>query len=416
MRLVVREVVQAAVDRRPHDDAEHDGAGHDDGPRRRGGPLEEVRRGDERERGEVDEVSLDDEAREARREVRPLDRGIPGEAHDGTRGDGDERPNAWPLALARGHSEHGEERDRRDDPDPDRERAAGPAAVLDHPPFPVSGRRLPLARPMTDERDDRDQGAGGERPEADVVPGRPRRAVASHPGRAPAEHEEPRGERAEERDELRPDEHRDDTGREREGERRPGRSVRRAHREPQGERGGGIRPRLLDENRRVRERRGRDRRHGGEQGPARCDHPSREEIGGEDRSRHHERLDGLDRLVRARHRMDPPERRGEVGDEAREAVRLAAAHGMTGVGDRARDLRRLELVGEDRRRLAAPRLPGVERREQEVGADQRDQPLDPRTRLGDAARNRVRGCARRGHSASACETVRPVTVSLATTR
>ena len=52
-------------------------------------------------------------------------------------------------------------------------------------------------------------------------------------------------------------------------------------------------------------------------------------------------------------------------------VRHASSCGLARVGDRARELRQLELVGEDRRHRPARRLPGVQRREREVEDEQR---------------------------------------------
>ena len=142
------------------------------------------------------------------------------------------------------------------------------------------------------------------------------------------------------------------------------------YRQPQRERRRRVRPRLLHEDRCVRQRGPGDRRDGREVGPTGREHAPREEERREDRRGHHERLDALDRLVGGRDRMEPPERRGEPRDEAREAVRLAAPRCMPGLGDRAGDLRRLELVREDRRRLAPPGLPRVEGREEQVRADE----------------------------------------------
>ena len=95
----------------------------------------------------------------------------------------------------------------------------------------------------------------------------------------------------------------DQARREREQERPPARNVDGAHREPQCERGRRIGPGLLDEDRRVRQRRACDCRDGGEERPAGRDDPPGEEIRREDRRRHDERLDGLDRLVGRRNGM-----------------------------------------------------------------------------------------------------------------
>ena len=161
--LVVREVVEPAVDRDPEHHREHRRAGGEHRPDGRRGAPQEVGGGDERERGQVDEVPLDDQAGERGREVGALDRRVPREAHHGARGDDDEGADARAIALACGHGEHREERDRRQDPDPDRERAAGPAAVLDHPVLPGRRGGLPLARAVAQERDDPDHGADGQR-------------------------------------------------------------------------------------------------------------------------------------------------------------------------------------------------------------------------------------------------------------
>ena len=70
--------------------------------------------------------------------------------------------------------------------------------------------------------------------------------------------------------------------------------------------------------------------------------------------------------------MDPPERRDQERVEALEGDRLPAARRVAGRGDRARDLRPLELVGEDPGRLARPGLDAVEDEDDERERDQRE--------------------------------------------
>ena len=219
---------------------------------------------------------------------------------------------------------------------------------------------------------------------------------------APAERQEPERERAEQGCELRANEDGEDARAEREQESPAAGVVDRPDHEPQRERRGRVGPGLLDEDGGVGERRRGDRRDRGEVGPAGGDDPPGQEVGREDRPGHHERLNRLDRLVGARDGVQPPERRREPGDEAREAVRLASAGGVTGLRDRTRDLGRLELVGEDRRRLSPPRLPRVDRREEEVGPDEGDEHLDTRASVRLRARPRERrGRDVRAHSAIA---------------
>src|SRR4029079_15856674 len=73
----------------------------------------------------------------------------------------------------------------------------------------------------------------------------------------------------------------------------------------------------------------------------------------------------LDHRVGGARRMDPPERRDQVWVERLEADRLTASRGVTGVGDRTRDLRPLELVAEDRRGLPDRRFPREKRQHDE---------------------------------------------------
>ena len=93
----------------------------------------------------------------------------------------------------------------------------------------------------------------------------------------------------------------------------------------------------------------------------------REVVGGEDR-RGHERAHpaSLIREVGRWTSAQPPGGGGEVGEE-RDARRGLAEAGaerrLAGIGDRARDLRELDLVAEQSRRLAAPGLPRIERTE-----------------------------------------------------
>ena len=94
----------------------------------------------------------------------------------------------------------------------------------------------------------------------------------------------------------------------------------------------------------------------------------------------------------------PPGGRGEVRVEAREVVGSPSRAGVPGVRDRARDLRQLELVGEDRRRLAPPRLPDVEGGEREVrerGASERRTSRSGRAGRGCGSRSLGRASSER---------------------
>ena len=82
----------------------------------------------------------------------------------------------------------------------------------------------------------------------------------------------------------------------------------------------------------------------------------------------------------------------------REPVRLAAARGLAGLGDRARELRELELVGEDRRHRTSRRLPRVQRREAEVDDEERHGRQEAREEVGAGRPARVR---RRAHVCAA---------------
>ncbi len=137
--------------------------------------------------------------------------------------------------------------------------------------------------------------------------------------------------------------------------RRARRAIAQAERRPR------VRERLLDQERRVGERRRRDRADRGEDRPGPRDDEAREPVRGEDRRRHHEHADQLGRVVRRR--VGSSHQAGCDRDRCRARSGAAARRAATapGLGDRARDLGELDLVGEDRRRPAPPRLPGVER-------------------------------------------------------
>ena len=110
--------------------------------------------------------------------------------------------------------------------------------------------------------------------------------------------------------------------------------------------------------------------------PPRDEHP-REQVRRHRRERHHDRVQVLDRRVGACGRVDPPERRDQVRVERLEEDRLAAPRRMAGRGDRARELRPLELVGEEPRRLPRPRLDEVEGRRRAGRAPRRGRRQDP---------------------------------------
>ena len=92
-----------------------------------------------------------------------------------------------------------------------------------------------------------------------------------------------------------------------------------------------------------RSRRTNGAMHGADRGEQRArprhQHP-REGVGREDRRRHHERVERLDRAVGGLEVVDPPERRDQPREEARAPVLDAAARRRARLGDRARDLRR----------------------------------------------------------------------------
>ena len=111
----------------------------------------------------------------------------------------------------------------------------------------------------------------------------------------------------------------------------------------------GIGERLLDHERsRTRAPGSRPRRSPRRAPRPRDDHP-REEVGREDRGRHHDHPDVLDRRVGGVDVVDPPERRDAVGVQRVERDRVVPLGGRARLGDAARDLRVLELVGEEPR-------------------------------------------------------------------
>ena len=293
MRLVVREVVEAAVDRHPDDQPEDGRAGDDDGPDRRGRPLEEVRGRDERERREVDEVPLDDEAGERRREVRALDRRVPAEADHRARRRrrrtrerpaGRARPAARRASRAARSPAARRSRSRRRRRPSCRTRPSAPSRAVvatDHsfdrwPRNATTAITAPMPSTTAPTQSQRDQDA------------RQRRIAAVRQPSA----SEPEGERAEEGHELRADEH--------------GEHARRRARARSAS-GPGRRPPAPSSHSasvaagyahgsstRIGEYESAgagDRRDGGEVGPAGREHAPREEERGEDRRGHHERLD-----------------------------------------------------------------------------------------------------------------------------
>ncbi len=144
------------------------------------------------------------------------------------------------------------------------------------------------------------------------------------------------------------------------GQRRPSSGWTRepACDQEQRQRCGRICGRFLDEDRRVRERRREPRPGGGEQRPTMSDHEPREPVGGKHGRRHDERTERLDQRIRGWNVIDPPERCAQVRGERRQAMdRLAAKSRVTGCRERPRELRHLDLVGEDGRRRVVRRLP-----------------------------------------------------------
>ena len=269
----------------------------------------------------------------------------------------------------------GERRDHREDADPDRERAGRPEAVVDDPALVEVRRSRPLVRARAHHA--RRTGRRRRAPAATAPtqsqldqrrpPARIRcERHASTPSEI-AKHEEEHGE-------LRADEGGEHAARRRRAptDARVG-AIDRAQGQEEREGARRVGERLLDEDRRVRERRRGHRRDRGEQRPGPRDDEPGECVRGEDRRRHHQRLQVLDRLERVDDAVEPPGGRRQPGDERGEAVGDAAASRLARVGDRPRDLGQLELVGEDRRRLAPPGLPDVQRGERAVREEQRDE-------------------------------------------
>ena len=272
MRLVVGEAVDAAVDRGRDDDGEHDAAGRDDAPRRARAIRSRSSGGRrERERREVDEVPLDDQAREDRREVRALDRGVPAErrrradaltvtndAHAGSRPLGARAARAAPAARSRGARPTPIAKAPAAQPPYSRMRPFQNPVAICHSceRWPIRAENASSAPIAEHDRARRRPSASRSR--ASGARAAMRQATASSATR----------ERHQQRDELRADRRR--RARLRQPRARPSRQVGRSTArtiEPERERGGRVGERLLDEDRRVRERGRRDRRDGGEQRP-----------------------------------------------------------------------------------------------------------------------------------------------------
>src|SRR5581483_4253542 len=129
---------------------------------------------------------------------------------------------------------------------------------------------------------------------------------------------------------------------------------------------------LLDDPAGVRERRNDCRPGRREERPGlRHDHP-REEVRREQHRRHHEDVEVLHARIRRRDVVDQPDGRRQHDVERMEAVRFAAPGGVARVGDRARELRQLELVREEPRRRVLPRFDAVDDAEPDVDARERD--------------------------------------------
>ena len=106
-------------------------------------PLEGERQSDEEKRREVDQVPLGDDDREGLREVGGLDRRV--EAEHRQHGDRQRDEGRRPLVarLAARADERGEPGDQGNDSDPDRQRADGPEAVLEHALLQEPRRQVP---------------------------------------------------------------------------------------------------------------------------------------------------------------------------------------------------------------------------------------------------------------------------------
>jgi hypothetical protein len=217
---------------------------------------------------------------------------------------------------------------------------------------------------------ERERGPDGQGHRSGPVPRAPLRPPSPNPPGLPAEPEEAQREDHEQDRELRASRRSNDACTAGSSYAPPARPFQRPRDQPQGERRERIGERLLDEERRVRERgHGHRRSRRSERVPLRDDHP-REPVHGEDRRRHREDEDELRRGPGSRHGAEPPGGSQHVGDERREAVRLATARRLSRLCDRPRELRELELVREDRRNRATGSLPCVERREAEVDGQQ----------------------------------------------
>ena len=136
-----------------------------------------------------------------------------------------------------------------------------------------------------------------------------------------------------------------------------GRRRERAGGEVERGRGDEVRDRLLHHHRGVDEGRrddGADRRE--QRVRPRHQRPG-EGVGREDRRRHDEHVEGLDRAVGRLQVVDPPERRDQPREQARAPVLDAPPGRCAGFGDRPRDLGVLDLVGEQPGGRVLRRLP-----------------------------------------------------------
>ena len=197
-----------------------------------------------------------------------------------------------------------------------------------------AGRDIPRIGPVAGGGADSERGTHRERHRADPVTGAPVRAPPREAIGSPEEHGEAGAVDDQQYRQLAADERGYEAERSRQGEPSPRRPGDRCCDRP--ERGGAERvgERLLEQVRRVGERRRRDRADRGRDRPGPRDDEAGQPVGGEDRRRHHEHADQLRRLPRVG-RVEPPRRGDEIRVERAEAARLAEARRRAGRGDPA---------------------------------------------------------------------------------
>ena len=257
-------------------------------------PGEKERRPGEEQRVEIDQVPLCDHDRERGREVGGLDRGVEAERRDRGQGEGDEGLPARVVRLPAWPDERGEPGDQRQHADPDRERAGRPQPVLEHPVLEEARRDVPGVRAPAEHARRRRRrlptastAAPSQSPALQVA--RQRRSRSPRQACAPRTS----ASTGEEHGELRADEHPGEARCRREPDRPPRRRDPGTGDQEESERRDGVGERLLDQERRVRERRRRGGRDRGEERIGPGDDEPGERVGGEDHGRHQQHAEQL---------------------------------------------------------------------------------------------------------------------------